>query len=150
MFNRGITLVKVETNMKIIFTVLLMAMSFPIIALPVKNERPKEMKELSLQIVNDQTEYPIDLHYTISSEKTIYAQGFINGLNFDKKQYIYVNQIPSLQSIKFQVDKITVGNRTVFNDPCIVHMTEKQLQASILVGFKGNPETHGSFTCNFK
>ena len=43
---------------------------------------------------------------------------------------------------------MSIKNRTVFGDPSKIKLSKKEITIKITIGFKGNPATHGSFTCH--
>lgn len=106
-----------------------------------------QAKELELILENTKSDYPITMHYKFSSENQIYGSGGLRNVKKGEKYFIYVNRVPDDKIVKIQIDKISVGHRIVFNDPCEIQLSKNDLQANIVVGFEGDPETHGSFTC---
>lgn len=110
-----------------------------------------QAKELQLVLQNQQSPYPMSVHYKFSNGNHVYAEGDINNLKKNEKYFIFVNRVPDDKEILVQIDKMTLKNVTVFNDPCEIYLTETNLRANIIIGFKGdtNPEKHnGAFTCN--
>ncbi len=105
-----------------------------------------QAKELELVLENKKSDYPISIHYKFLSDNQVYASGHLNNIKKNEKYFIYVNRVPNDKNILIQIDKITVEHRTVFNDPCEIHLDG--LCANIVIGFKGDPKTHGSFQCD--
>lgn len=105
-----------------------------------------QAKELML-VLKTKTQYPMNIHYKFSHGKKIYARGNLYSLKNNDTQYIAVNGVPDNEFVWIYIDKINVANRTVFNDPCKIQLNQNEQKATIVVGFKGNPSTHGSFTC---
>ena len=106
-------------------------------------------KEITLKLKRDSL-FNISLHYKISSInafKDIYAQGDLSLNNNTQTNYIYVNRLSNNDNLLIQIDKISIYNRIVFNDPCEISLNKDESIANITVGFKGNPKLHGSFTC---
>lgn len=106
-----------------------------------------QAKEIEL-ILKAQTQYPMQIHYQFANNKTLYGKGNIKLIKNDETHYIYVNRIPDEENVLVQIDKMTVGNRTEINDPCEITLGQTDLIANITIGFTGNPDTHGSFTCS--
>lgn len=102
-------------------------------------------KEVEL-ILETKTQYPINLHYAFLIDKITY-EGYFNSMQDKDIQYISVNRVPDNGQVLIKIDKISVGNRTVFNDPCEIELNNDELIAKITVGFQGDPATHGSFNC---
>jgi hypothetical protein len=102
-------------------------------------------KEVEL-ILEANTQYPLNLHYAFLINKITY-EGYFNSMQNKEIQYISVNRVPDNDQILIKIDKINVVNRTVFNDPCEIKLDNNELTAKIIVGFQGDPTTHGSFKC---
>lgn len=100
--------------------------------------------ELTLKI---NSKYPMKVHYNFKNTKDSYGSGDIDLKVNNEPEHIYVNSIPSEDEVIVHIDKMNAGNRTVFNDPCEIKLGKHELKTVITVGFKGNPKTHGSFTC---
>ena len=105
-----------------------------------------QAKEIEL-ILKSQTKYPIQAEYKFSNNETLYGQGNINFTSNNEVHYVYVNRISDKKDVLVQIDRMTVANRTEINDPCEIKLDKTELLANITIGFNGNPETHGSFTC---
>ncbi|MCC2666701.1 MAG: hypothetical protein K0S63_617 [Gammaproteobacteria bacterium] len=106
-----------------------------------------QAKEITVVIENHKSAYPITVHYKISSKNYVYGEDAIENIKADEKYFVYVNRVPDEKILMVQLDKITVGRRTAINDPCEIKLNKNDLQANLTVGFEGDPETHGSFTC---
>lgn len=105
-----------------------------------------QAKELTLTI-KSKTHYPMNIHYAFSHGEKSYAEGELYSLGDNDIQYITVNEVPDEESVLIHIDKINVVNRTVFNDPCKIQLNKNELTATTVIGFRGDPKTHGSFTC---
>ncbi len=102
-------------------------------------------KEIALTL-KAKTQYPINIHYAFLSNKIKY-EGYLNSMQDKEVQYIYVNRIPDNDEVLITIDKMNTANRTVFNDPCEIKLNSNNLNATITIGFQGDPATHGSFNC---
>ncbi len=107
-----------------------------------------EAKEIEM-LLNDSTAYPMDVHYQISSGGHFYAKGSLTiPANNKLIYYVAVNEIPNDQSVLVQINKMSVGNVTEFNDPCEIALDKDHLTANMNISFKGEPGIHGSsFNC---
>ncbi|HMT03126.1 MAG TPA: hypothetical protein PKD00_07455 [Burkholderiales bacterium] len=106
-------------------------------------------KEITLKLKKNSL-LQMDIYYKITNAKNandVYAQGNITLTKNFETEFIYVNKIPADADVLVQIDKMHVYSRTVFNDPCEIILNKNDLTANITVGFKGDPKSHGSFTC---
>ena len=103
-------------------------------------------KEVSLNLTVN-TQYPITAYYRFSGDNTLYGEGKWKHLTNNDVRKVAVNRIPDDQSVLVQIYKITVGGVTEINDPCEIRLEGSQLLANIMIGFTGDPNTHGTFTC---
>lgn len=106
-------------------------------------------KEIVLEL-KKKSEEKMLVHYKFSSlvnSGVFYAQDATTLHDNDSTEYIYVNNIPIKDRVLVKIDKMSVKNRTVFNDPCEIILDKNDLGATITVGFDGDVKSHGSFTC---
>ena len=106
-------------------------------------------KELELAVKSDSL-YPMSISYQFIAGTDVLAQGNIKPIEANKLYYIYVNRVADEKDVLVKINKMSIPNVAVFNDPCEIMLTGNHVMASITVGFQGDPDPlhhNGEFTC---